>query len=181
MGELRPGLAKSNRARKGAFSSLLDQVLTDPSALDALVFAYEMLPTAERLGMAEAVVQDAERPGPALASLLSIESEPALRTHLAGLLREHASVDLAFVSGTESHGEVLLRDVDRSGPRESLRIAWSDNEISTIEVKDDAESSFFGKPTRRATAMELLAPMLWRHLRRGGDLPAGVRRFARYF
>ena len=181
MEEGRPGVAKANRSRKGAFSSLLDQATTDLSALDALVFAYEALPTAERLGMAQAVIQDARKPGPALASLLAVETEPGLRARLSELLRAHAGVGIAFVSGTDASGEALLRDVDSNGRTESLRISWNDHEIISLEIKSEEEPSFLGEPVNRDTAMELVVPMLWRHLRRGGGLPSGVERFARFF
>jgi len=176
-----PGIARANRARRGAFSTLIEHALGDPDALDALVFAYEALPVAERLRMARAVVQDAERPGPALATLLTVESNPSARALLAELLRQHASANVAFLSGTELCGEAWLRDVDRDGARDSLRIAWNDQEITELEVKAEDVSSFSGRATTRDAALELIAPMLWRHLRRGGELPPGLARFARYF
>ena len=180
MEDLRPGIASANRARKGAFSSLLGQALADPSALDALVFAYEALPVAERLRMAQAVVQDAAIPGPALASLLAVESDPTLRDRLAELLQTHASVDIAFVAGTEDRGEAVLRDVDSEGVRESLRIAWDSGEIQQIEMETDGFPRCRGQATSRESAMERVAPMLWRYLRRGGAPPSGLERFARY-
>ena len=180
MEEPGPGIASANRARKGAFSSLIGQAVADASALDALVFAYEALPVAERLRMLQAIVQDAESPGPALAALLSVEPDPALRTRLGELLRTHASIHVAFVAGSADEGEALLPDVDRDGVRESLRIRWTRCEISYLEIETDDVSSLDGRATSRHSAMELIAPMLWRHLRRGGGLPSGLTRFARY-
>ena len=175
-----PGIASANRARKGAFSSLIGQALADASTLDALVFAYEALPVAERFRMALAIVQDAESPGPALAALLSIETDPALRTRLGELLQAHASIHVAFVAGTADEGEALLPDLDRDGVREFLRIRWTGREISYLEIESDDTSSLDGHVMSRHSAMELIAPMLWRHLRRGGGLPSGLTRFARY-
>ena len=181
MEEVGPGISSANRARKGAFSSLIRQALADARALDALVFAYEALPVAERFQMAQAIVQDAESPGPALASLLSVEPDPALRMRLGELLQTHASIHVAFVAGTAEEGEALLRDVDRDGVRESLRIRWTGREINCLEIETDDTSSFDGRAMSRHAAMEMIAPMLWRHLRRGGGLPSGLTRFARYF
>ena len=176
----RPGIARADRARKGSFSSLLDQVLTDPGALDALVYAYEALPTADRLGMVRAIVQDARRPGPALASLLSVESDPTLRLRLGTLLRTHANLDMATLSGSDVRGTAVLRGVDEEGLAEALMISWNAHEIEQIDIKPSEGLSYSGEPTTREAVMERVAPMLWRHLRRGGALPPGVERFARY-
>jgi hypothetical protein len=181
MEERRPSVANANRRRKGAFSSLLEQALTDLGALDALVFAYEALPTAERLGMAQAVVQDAQRPGPALAALLAVETEPGLRARVTEMLRAHTPGSVVFVSGTHASGEALLRDVGPTGLEASLRIRWDDHEITDLEIKTKEDPRFCGEAVSHDAAMDLVAPMLWRHLRRGGSLPSGVERFARLF
>jgi hypothetical protein len=181
MGGSRPGIAKANRPRKGAFSRLIGEALRHDDALDALVFAYEGLPGADRRAMVDAVLQDADRPGPALAALLFAEVEPRLRARIAEVLRTHADVDLAWVSGTEADGAALLRDVTSAHGNDALRITWTAHEIEGLAVEPSAEQSFFGRAMPRADAMAFLAPMLWRHLRRGGALPAGMQRFARLF
>lgn len=181
MPESRPGLAHANRARKGEFSRLIAQALEDPSALDALLFAYEALPTAERLRMAQAVVQDAEQPIAALAAMLSVEAEPALRAHLGETLREMAIAGVAFLSGTATRGELELIDVDRQGLRRVMHIAWAAHEITDLRVHAAGDSFPRGRATPRELALEHVAPMLWRYLRSGGALPPEAERFARYF
>ena len=180
MQESRPGLANANRARKGAFSSLIARALESASALDALLFAYEALPTAERLRMIQAVLQDAERPAPVLATMLTVESAPVVRAHLEERLREVASAGVAFLSGDASRGQAELIDVAAAGERHFLRIAWDAHEITELDVLT-AGSLPRGRPTTREVALELVAPMLWRHLRRGRGVPPGVEHFARYF
>lgn len=160
---------------------MLAEALRDASALDAFVFAYEELPSAERRAMVEAVVQDAELPAPALAALLLAETNPSLRARIAEHLHASPELDFAWVSGTDAEGEALLRDVDPGGCQGTLRIAWADYEIRDLAIKPGHGESFSGRATRREDAMALVAPMLWRYLRRGGSVPPGVQHFARYF
>ena len=181
MGASRPGIAKANRPRKGAFSSLIGEALRDDDALDALLFAYEGLACPERRAMVDAVLQDADLPAPALAALLLAEQDPELRARIAKALRPHADAHVAWVSGTEAAGAALLRDFDSPHGEAALRITWADHEIEALAIESSTDLSFSGRATGREDAMALLAPMLWRHIRRGGALPDGVQRFARYF
>jgi hypothetical protein len=181
VGASRPGIAKANRPRKGAFSSLIGEALRDDDALDALLFAYEGLQGADRRAMIDAVLQDADLPGPALAALLFAEQDPGLKARIAEALRSHADADVAWVSGTESAGAALLRDLDSADGEAALRITWADHEIEDLAIESSPDLRFSGRATGRKDAMALLAPMLWRYIRRGGALPDGVQRFARYF
>lgn len=178
----RPGIAKANRPRGGAFASLLDQVLQDEAALDGMVFAYEELPAPERLAMALAVAQDAARPAQVLAALLSVEEEPRLRARLGALLVEHAELEQAALRwGTaQSGGAVLIQTVRGSEP-EMLRVTWNHCQISEISVEPRADSSFEEASADTRDVVEAVAPMLWHHIRTGGPLPDGIERFASFF
>lgn len=165
----------------GSFSSLVARALDDPGALDALIFAYESLPAAERLRLVRAVVQDAEQPIPTLAAMLSVEVEPGLRAQLGASLRDIAKGGLAFLSGTATRGVAELVDVGDDGLPRLLRIVWADHEVTELRVATANDLPPLGRATPRETATELVAPMLWRYLRRGGARPAEVERFARCF
>jgi hypothetical protein len=76
----------------------------------------------------------------------------------------------------------LLQILPRLKP-ESLHITWNEGKINSIEL----ESRFHSKNEASlpavsvAGAAETLAPLLWQHIRTGGELPEGVRRFAGFF
>lgn len=178
----RPGVAKAGRPRGGAFSSLLDQVVGDESALDALIFAYESLSAGERLAMMRAVVQDAERPAQAITALLAVEPDPALRKRLEGLLRKHAGLrQFASVWGTPEQGGANLIHWLRGSSPESLRISWSHHEIVTIEIESEADWSLGSVAVDPKEVTKTVAPMIWRYVRSGRSLPAGIDRFADFF
>jgi len=178
----RPGIAKTNRPRSGSFASLLDQVLGDESALDALAFAYGELPPPARLAMMHAVVQDAAKPAQALTALLAVEEEPHLRKRLEALLLEHAGLEQSALSwGTPQQGGAALIHALRGSEPEILRITWNQSEIESIALESQADSSLKAVPTDPKGLVETLAPMIWRHIRSGGALPPGMERFAGFF
>jgi hypothetical protein len=180
----RPGIASADRPRRGPFSSLLDQILHDRTALDGLAFAYGELAAPERRALVRAVLQDAADPTRALAALLTVEEDPQARQRLAGLIQRHGRVEqTAFLRGTEAQGEAhLLQSLPSLDP-ELLRIAWKESKIMSIEIEsrthleiEDAAAS-----VSVSEVVETVAPMLWQHIRAGGALPEGVERFAGFF
>jgi hypothetical protein len=180
----RPGIASANRRRLGSFASLIDLILDDDSALDGLAFAYAELQEPERRALAQAVVQDTGDPTQALLAFLTVEESPRLRQRLAGLISRHGSMEQsAFLEGTEAHGRARLRQVLPGLEPESLRIAWEDNKIKTIELESRAclKTSAPEQAVAVSEAVETLSPLLWRHIRSGRQLPDGVERFAGFF
>jgi hypothetical protein len=96
--------------------------------------------------------------------------------------RQSASGAAAFVWGTWELGGARLVPGSIETRSESLRVAWNRNEIESIEIESGGMSSFRGPeaPADSALLLERLVPMLWAHIRRGGTLPPGIDRFARF-
>jgi len=168
----------------GSFASLIDQVLEDDDALDGLAFAYAELGEPERRGLAHAVLQDAGNPTQALVAFLAVEENPRLRQRLAGLISKHGCIDqCAFLEGTEAQGAARLMQSLPGLEPESLRITWKDSKIASIEIESRKslrnDASLLAVSV--AEAMQTLAPIVWRHIRSGGELPDGVERFAGFF
>ena len=180
----RPGIASANRPRLGSFATLIDQVLDDDDALDGLAFAYAELGEPERRGLAHAVLQDAGNPTQALVAFLAVEENPRLRQRLAGLISKHGCIDqCAFLVGTEAQGTARLMQSLPGLEPESLRIAWKDSKIESIEIESriPPQNDASVATVSTAQAVETLAPLVWRHIRSGGELPDGVERFAGFF
>ena len=181
----RPGIASTNRRRFGSFSSLLDLILQDQTALDGLAFAYTELNPGERRALAGAVVQDAKKPAAALGALLAVEEDPAARQRLANLLGRHGGLDQsAFLAGDEASGEALLCQTFPGLEPEGLRVTWTDSKIEHIEI--EARSDLRSPPPNAEPvpvqhAINAMTPLLWAHIRAGGALPSGVERFAGFF
>ncbi len=168
----------------GSFASLIDQILDDESALDGLAFAYEGLREPERRALARAVLQDAGDPTQALVALLTVEENPRLRQRLAGLISRHGRIDQsASLEGTETQGEARLMQSLPGLKPESLRIAWKESKIQSIEIESpkDLKNEASATMVTLAAAVDTLAPLVWRHIRAGGELPDGVERFAGFF
>ena len=180
----RPGIASANRRRLGPFASLLDQILHDENALDGLAFAYTELAEPDRQALVRAVLQDAADPTQALAALLAVEEEPRAQQRLAGLICKHGRIERsAFLEGNESKGQArLLQILPRLKP-ESLSITWTQRRIKSIEIKSriDPNNGNSSLAVPVAEAVETLAPLIWRHIHAGGELPEGVERFAGFF
>jgi hypothetical protein len=180
----RPGIARANRPRRGPFSSLLDQVLHDQTALDGLAYAYTELGPPERHALVRAVLQDATDPTRALAALLAVEEEPSAQQRLATLIQRHGRTERAvFLTGTGDRGEARLVQRLPSLGHELLFISWKESKVEDIHIEprhnlriDDPEPSL---PVSKA--VETLAPLLWQHIRAGGQLPKGIERFAGFF
>ena len=180
----RPGIASSNRRRLGSFASLIDLILDDDSALDGLAFAYAELGEPERRALAQAVLQDSRDPTQALLAFLAMEESPTLRHRLAGLISRHGRIDQsAFLVGTEAQGQARLMQSLPGLEPESLRITWEESKLRSIELESRTDLKI-GTPASTVAvseAVETLAPLLWRHIRSGGELPDGVERFAGFF
>ena len=200
MKRARLGIVSANRPRLGAFATLVAQILDDDGALDGLAFAYGELAEPDRQALARAVVQDAEDPTQALLAFLAMEESPRLRQRLTGLISRHGRVDQnAFLQGTETLGAARLSQSLPGLAPESLCIAWNNSKIHSIEIKPrtapppthtfpgtDPTAETPGAPTFPGTvavseAVETLAPLVWRYIRSGGELPPGVERFAGFF
>jgi len=180
----RPGIASANRPRVGSFATLIDQVLGDDDALDGLAFAYAELGESERRGLAHAVLQDAGNPTQALVAFLAVEENPKIRQRLAGLISRHGCIDQrACLEGTEAQGTARLMQSLPGLEPESLRIAWKDSKIESIEIESriPPQNDASVATVSTAQAVETLAPLVWRHIRSGGELPDGVERFAGFF
>jgi hypothetical protein len=180
----RPGIASANRRRLGSFASLIDLILDDDSALDGLTFAYAELEEAERRALTHAVLQDSGDPAQALIAFLAVEESPTLRQRLVGLISRHGRIDQsAFLAGTEAQGHAhLLQSLPGLEP-ESLQIAWEESKIHRIELESrtDWKIATPAKAVAVSEAVETLAPLVWRHIRSGRELPDGVERFAGFF
>ncbi len=176
-----PGIAKAERRRQSAFTTLLDHVLDDEAALDALVFAYEELDASERTGLLLAVVQDAKQPLEPLAAFLSVERDPRLRRRIETLIGRHAKVErAAFLWGdAECGGAALQQSVEDAQP-EALVLAWNQSELASLSVETRPDLSFFeaGDAMPLEEVVETVLPMLWRYIRSGRGLPEGIDRFA---
>ena len=180
----RPGIASANRPRSGSFAGLLDQILHDESALDGLAFAYAELPAPERRALAHAVLQDAGDPTHALIAFLAVEDNPSLRQRLTGLIGQHGRiVRSAWLDGTEAQGEACLMQSIPGLEHESLLVAWKGSKIQHIEIKSrsNTEVDATAPAVPLAEAVEILAPLVWRHIRSGRSLPDGVERFGGFF
>jgi len=180
----RPGIVSANRPRLGPFATLIDQVLDNDSALDGLAYAYAELGEADRRALARAVLQDAGDPTQALVALLAVEENPRLQQRLAGLISQHGRVDQrAFLEGTGAHGAACLMQSLPGLEPESLCVAWKHSKIRSIEIesRNDLRTQPFAGAVAVAEAVETLAPLVWQHIRSGGELPSGVERFAGFF
>lgn len=180
----RPGIADADRPRGGSFTELVEQILHDSRALDGIAFAYSELGAEGRRGLIRAVIQDLSDPGPALGTMLAVESDPAVAADLAGLLRQHNRTEsFATFEKRPDGGEACLIHHRFGFAGELMRITWNHNQIKDIEIEPRIEV----KPRTTSTqssvafAIEAVAPLLWRHIRAGGALPEGVERFAGFF
>ena len=180
----RPGIASADRPRLGSFASLIDLILDDDRALDGLAFAYAELGEQERRALAQAVLQDSRKPTQALGAMLAVEENPRLRQRLAGLISQHGRIaQSAFLEGTEAQGHVRLTQSLPGLEPESLQIHWEESKIQRIELESrtDMKIRALGPAVAVSEAVEILAPLLWRHIRSGGQIPVGVERFAGFF
>jgi len=100
-----------------------------------------------------------------------------LNTLIAGAARLEWA---AFGWGTPERGGVRVMRASRDEGAESLRISWDFNKIESIEIESIDVVSFHGpeSPLDAKLALERLVPMVWAHIRRGGELPPGIDRFA---
>jgi hypothetical protein len=176
-------VARADRRRAGSLASLLRRIGDDADALDGLVFAYLRLPRSGRWALAHAALRDAAEPEGALGAFILAEGDPAFRRRLARLLSNHVPMDAsAWSRGTPTQGEACLSQ-SFAGRSETLRIRWSAGEIEYLGIEATKDASLAGGLLERDTAcvIDALTPLLWRYIRRGGALPTGADRFARFF
>lgn len=86
----------------------------------------------------------------------------------------------AFAWGDEGQGGAGLIQSRAGRDHEGLRISWNDGQIESIEIESRPGMSFFasGRAANPADVVDAIVPMLWKHIRSGGELPAGIDRFA---
>ena len=156
---------------------------TDPEALDALLFVYEALEPEARRALIRALWQDVPSPGPALGALVTVEPDVGLREELRSLLRRSGGLwRLTTLREQGSEGEACLVQPRLGVGHERMRLAWNNNKIDEIRI----ESRRFFKIDRavlapQAHVTDLVAPLLWQHIRAGRMLPPGAERFAPFF
>ena len=200
-----PGLAATDRGRTGPFAALLRRTTSDPHAADGFALAYAELDEVERRQLLHLVTDDARREGidvtAALARMLGVEQAPALVEALVEALwsaADRALPDLRDTPRADTAGALLFRDgpgglavllrPGEDGGFEQLEIAWTAERCTRIEVStapswtealDALDRRLEPAPIR--TAIDAVAPILWRHRRSGGGLPPGAARFAALF
>ena len=179
----RPGIARADRPRRTAFAELVRQGPTDPQAFDALLFVYEALEPEGRRALIRALWQDVPSPGPALAALATIEPDMGLREELASLLRRSGGLwRLTTLREHGSRGEACLVQPRLGIGHERMRVAWNRNTINEIRIES---RRFFeidrAVLTPQARVADVVAPLLWQHIRAGRALPMGADRFAPFF
>lgn len=99
------------------------------------------------------------------------------------IANESPSEGAAFVWGTPERGGARLIRPSAPDQADCLRISWNSNEIISIEIEtgDDLCFEDVESPIEPAALIDRLIPMVWAHIRRGGDLPVDAVRFARFF
>jgi hypothetical protein len=181
----RPGIASADRPRRGPFAELVERILDDSNALDGFAFAYGELETEGRRDLIRAVIQDVPNPGKALGALLAVEPDAGLAADLAGLLRRHGRTESYATLERRScgGGEACFVRPRLGFAAELFRITWNHNQIDAIEIESGIEMSSLvtGSESPVPMVVEVVAPLLWRHIRAAGALPEGVERFAGFF
>ncbi len=183
-----PGLASTSRIRANAFSGLLAKSSRDSEALTALALAYAGLSAKDREALAAAVFEDSHDPRDVLAAFLAVEDDLDLAARLAGLLslrfgRPAAGTAEANLRGDDSEGEVeLIRPLHGSFV-EVMRIIWNQSKIKRIAIEPVVHSKELRASPRvpLRTAVDCVAPLLWRYARAGNEMPPGADRFAVLF
>jgi hypothetical protein len=167
---------------------LLAKTSSDSEALTSLALAYAGLNSREREALAAAVFEDSHDPRDVLAAFLAVEEDLDLAARLAGLLslrfgRPAAAVAEANLRGDDSEGEVeLIRPLHGSFV-EVMRIIWNHSKIDRIAIEPVVHSRDLRSSPRVPvrTAVDCVAPLLWRYARAGNEMPPGADRFAVLF
>ena len=196
---------QTKRGRAGPFGALLAAAARDPAAARGLALAYASLDIEARGHIVEAVVADARAEeisaSAALASLLAVEEDAGLAHAIARAMEEDGGIGLevlagprALVAGDEEKGGVLLVRPLHGTFVEALALSWDERDSITRSFFEpmihDGDAShlvarlpeglrFEEMPMR--FVIDRLAPVLWAHRRRHGELPSGIDRFADLF
>lgn len=151
----------------------------------------DYIEAAAGLGYSRAVQR--RRPGIAKADALpdNLVEDPALGSLVRATLADldalisapATQAVTAFTWGTPERGGARLVRASRGSEAESLQIRWNANEIESIRLESRHESRFEGPaaPAEVSALLARLVPMVWRFIRRGGELPPGIARFADCF
>lgn len=187
--------------RRSPFGALVAAACTDAGAAEGLAAAYASMDPAGRRRLVDAVAHDARlegvSPAVALAALLGVEEDPAIARAIFEGMEAAGGEGLAvaqgataLLAGTGDAGQaVLVRPLygafvelfalewDESGVIRSsvdplLEIERLDRRVAELPDPELLEEAPFGR------AVERVADVLWRHLRRHGQLPDGVEPFA---
>ena len=137
---------------------------------------------------------EGERPGLAkVGRLAPVLDEAVARTAGPALVRgmledleallDRSSRLHARLRGDSETGEAWLIRFVGAHEAQILKLAWNESQISQFEVKSRKDTSELDRlpVAEPAEVVERVVPMLWSHLRMGGSLPPGVRRFAPFF
>lgn len=185
-----PGLARTNRGRRGAFAALVAGARHDPETMDALADTYEALPAEGRQRLVAAVRADATLasidPRPVLLAFLGIETELGAALAIVAAL----GVDSEAARGlqTEDGGAVLLQPlftdffrvliVPASGQGLLVRACCRlDEALAEAQLHLGSQP----RPVELSEVVDTVAANLWSHLRSGGTLPDGAEHFATLF
>jgi len=169
----RPGISRGGRgsARQGedAFSKLLADALEDPRATEALTEAWASLDRIGRRALVDAVREDGEKRGLDVVPLLAIWR----LLELDDWVFERATAYRGSTDGAERW--VLVQD----GQALEVRHRPGDTKVEHHPAWESGGAELHS--TDLSAAVDRVAKLLWRHRRRGGDLPRESRAFAALF
>lgn len=174
---------------------------SDAEAAEGLAAAYVALPAESRARFVAAVEQDARlegvSPAVALAALLGAETEPEIARSLYEAIRRTGgegltarTPDRALGTGDTTRGSAVLIRPLFSGFSELLHVTWDPKGVTeaggdplldgTALERRLASLPAIGAlgPLPFDRAVDRVATVLWRHIRRHGAPPAGLHRFA---
>lgn len=181
-------MVSTSRIKANAFSGLLAKTSCNSEALTNLALAYAALSEKEREAIASAVVEDSHDPRDVLAAFLAVEEDLDLAARLAGLLslrvgRPVVAAPAASLRGDDCEGEVELIRPLHGSFFEVMRIIWNHNKIERIAIEPVVHSKELPSSPRvpLRTAIDCVAPLLWRYARAGNEMPLGADRFAALF
>jgi len=197
----RRGPAASDRGRRGPFGALLRAVSTDGSAAGGLAAAYACMEPEGRRRLVDTVVADAAAEGvasgPALATLLSAERDPAVARHIFAAMGEAGQMQpvgppTAMSTGDSKRGAAVVIRPLFGELVELVASSWTAEGVGEVRHEplvgpaalDHAlgrvEDAAALRPCSIDHALGLLAQVLWRHRRRHGSLPAGADRLGSF-
>ena len=180
------------------FAALVRSAQEDPDVASGLAIAYSEMSLEARGKLLDALDEEEEETGGALALLLGVEEHPELAARIAAALRERpwpAAVerrDAAFAWGGLDEGGVGVVRHLHGDFVDLLRVSWRgealEAEASPVSSGADLESlrPSLGippdaEPVPFAHGVDTLTQVLWRARRAGAEIPTAVHAFAGLF